>query len=228
MGLDRLIAFFTSTPNKDPDSKAIDTPSSQLSKWIREHGKIGFHKQQFMTDESLSKLITEPFISRVLPKKYRQTLASYAIKNKKILAITLLTFDDADRVGVAMSSLRDGGFQECDLPVDDLQESEGNCKVQRGQLRSGCNHRKEYNAFHQGIWDHAAFGRFYDNQWRFLLQKFEVKVFDYSLHERRILPLKISKDYAGHGGFGVVSPVEMLCDHQDAFVEVKSKMQLKI
>jgi len=96
----------------------------------------------------------------------------------------------------------------------------------QGQPGSECNHREKYNAFHEEVWSHDAFKKFYGFQWQFLVQKFNAKEFDYTLDDNRIVPIKINKSRkvnnqsAKRGAFGIVSWVEILQDYQDALEKV--------
>lgn len=218
-------------PEPEPDL------GDQITTLMTNIGKIGLDEpKSYVPDEELSGLMTDRRIKKALEDPSKD-LIDFAKGNPKLLAITLLVFENENSRNRVMEGFRFHKFTDSCLPVEEML-SEGVCWVQFNPYESDdsedepqCPHRSVANAFHRKPWKNTTFTTFFEKQWSFLVPKILEHVFDdYPFGKHIILPFENKNGDIGTkmpgGHFGDVRSARMLASYQTA-IETVSILRLR-
>jgi hypothetical protein len=168
----------------------------------------GYPEQRSYVPRScLQERVTRATIKRCLPGA-KEELLNF-VSNSAQQIFTILLYSGCLPGGVdlkaALQTCKDRRLTDAELPF--LRKDE-RCDCIGD--RAFCRHEVARDTFKE--WRAYGWEQFYNNQWQFIGHVFEDGVFDYVLHEKRILPIKLRDGY-GEGSFGDVREGELNQSH---------------
>jgi hypothetical protein len=168
----------------------------------------GYPEQRSYVPKScLQERVTRATIKRCLPEAEEELLDFVLSSAQKIFAILL--YSDCLPRGVDLEAVlqtcKDRHLTDAELPFPRKDE-----RCDCIEDRALCRHKVARDILRE--WRAYGWEKFYNYQWQFLGHVFEDGVFDYVLHEKSILPIKLRDGY-GEGSFGDVREGELNQSH---------------
>lgn len=205
--------------------------------------KIGLDSsERYLPDSKLKALMKEEDVKKTTEDP---ALVRFIVNDApKTFAITLLAIEDSSKLLKAMEAFKCHGFTDRLLPIKDLSEAVAcsawctdrtsvcgpKCAAEDGRICHGM-HDAALDVFHHTCWDATSFKHFYDDQWSFLVQKFELEKFEYNnIDAKIVLPFIPTvakkgeeKEKRGKAGyFSEVSHAKMLTEYHDSYDSVSN------
>lgn len=211
---ERLLRSLSNRLNQelDPSWKGRDRKAVAV-----ELGLSSPYKRAF-PEKVLHDLITDHDIHRALPSSLYPGLAAYVCRNaRKTFAITLVSLSSAsDQIDALREFVTCAFSDESKLPI-----------ASSGDLPKEVLEAK--NSHGSQLWDSRATRAFYENQWAFLIFKFDKRQFRFDrIDVNAILPLRTEGNAnAGNGNFSQVRRARMLAQYQDTISTVRNPLVRK-
>lgn len=192
----------------------------------------------YFPDKGLSEFVTDRRVKAVFPD-VSDDLVSYITRDaRKTFLITVLTMKNIDDGYLAMMAFHHHDFKDSTcLPVKrssspNIEDHFELCTLDWGvddrccsdcegvdtskPVPRVCEHGPELDAFHHRCWDNTTYDLFFDKQWNFQLQVFNIWDFQYDdLEDERILPFILDAEMLdkNKGNFSEVQKAWMLASH---------------
>ncbi|KAF2669738.1 hypothetical protein BT63DRAFT_425413 [Microthyrium microscopicum] len=242
--------------SRNPNEKLKNEAIAEMDKHL-----LGlYRKDSYFPSEKLDDFVNHDTIKHALPNA-TNVLTDWIVKQaRRTFLITLFALSDPIDLFWAVNCFRKHGFDDSCLPIQNITASEtfsqkahcirdwandefmSDCLLCDGtssrtlinEVQCICNHSQQLYAFHHECWSLSSVRSFYQEQWHFCLQRFELDVFEpRSIEDDRILPF-VLKDSATRriGGFSEVVqasiPSEFVTNHASEDMNSRNPGRLEI
>jgi hypothetical protein len=196
-----------------------DEARQNLKEDLAEGLAAGYPEQRSYVPRScLQERVTRATIKRCLPGAKEELLNFVSNSAQQIFAILLYSgcLPGGVDLKAALQTCKDRRLTDAELPFPRKDE-----RCDCIEDRAFCRHEVARDTLKE--WRVYGWEQFYNNQWQFLGHVFEDGVFDYVLHEKSILPIKLC-DGHGEGSFGDVREGELNQSHARRFERVSREV----
>lgn len=217
--------------------QAFDALKDDLILELNKHTVGLSRKNHFLPARSRKKLVTHRKLQSLSLDPSRIDLDWLVEKASTTFLITVLALDDVDSLGDALVVFRENEFNDTSLPIADLAATriqEKQHKTQQKEVPGSVaqtypprshstttahtaqtelhQHSQVAKAFSGKYWNLSRLRRFYHEQWSFLVQHFDTRVFKYDIEDNRLLPFVIDTNQSTRhsGGFSDVVQAQLL------------------